>query len=332
MNNRQIFVSVITPVFNSKEFLSISLPAIRKSDYPYFEFIVVDDNSTDGSGEFAKQYADSVIRMKNKVAPGKARNKGVQVSKGEILIFVDADVLVMPDSISSVVKLMKDNPQLQAVFGSYDDSPYFKNFFSQYKNLHHHFVHQNANPQSHTFWAGFGAIRREAFLSAGGFPEKYSTASIEDIELGYKLTESGKKIRLAKELQVKHLKKWDFISLLKSDIIHRALPWTRLAYERGLPRDLNFRFSDRISGLIACLLPLSLILMWWEFWFAFLFLVFAGMLICLNIKLYKFFFQKKGIWFMGRAVCFHWFYLVYSSVTYLVFSLYLLLKNIFHRK
>ena len=327
MNDKEIFVSVITPVFNFKEFLPLSFPYIRKSNYPHFEFIVVDDNSTDGSGEFAKEYADSVIRMETKVAPGRARNRGVQASRGEIILFVDADVQILPDSISRVVKLMKDNPQIQAAFGSYDEDPFFKNFFSQFKNLHHHFVHQNANPQSHTFWAGFGAIRREAFLSAGGFPERYSTASIEDVELGYKLAERGNQVRLVKELKVKHLKEWDFISLLKADILYRAIPWTKLASEKGLPRDLNFKLADRISGITACLLALSLILMWREFWFVFLALAFAGILVCLNIKLYRFFFQKKGTWFMLRAVFFHWFYLVYSSLTFLFFSTYLLLKK-----
>ena len=293
MRNKQINVSVIVPCYNAKYFLAHSLPAIRKSDYPYYELIVVDDNSTDGSERFAKKYADKVIKMRSNGAPGKARNTGAQASQGSILFFVDADVQIASDSISGVVKTMIENPEIGAVFGSYDEKPYYKNFCSQYKNLFHHFVHQNASPDASTFWAGCGAIKKELFLEAGGFPEIYSTPSIEDVELGYKLKEKGIKVRLLKELQVTHFKKWSFFNLIKTDIVRRALPWAKLAFDKGLPKDLNFKLSDRISGLISCLFFLCLILIWLWFPVMFVSVVLAGILFYANRKLYKFFLEKR---------------------------------------
>lgn len=316
MGDKRIPVSVIVPVYNAVEYLERTLPAIRKSDYPHFELIVVDDNSSDSSAEFAEKYADVVLRTGLNAGQGKARNVGARASKGAILFFVDHDVQVFPDTISLVVETMEENPGIAALFGSYDADPPSKDFFSQYENLSHHFVHQNSNPEARTFWSGCGAVRREIFFESGG----YSAPLIEDVELGYRLTESGKNIMLLKKLQVKHLKKWSFLSLLKTDIFCRAVPWTRLAYEKGLPRDLNFSISDRISGVIACLIPLSLVLMWRWGQMALLFAGLAGGFIYLNRRILAFFLKKRGIKFTVFAAFYHWLYFLYSSVTFLLLS------------
>ena len=125
----------------------------------------------------------------------------------------------------------KEDPGLAAAIGSYDDAPGETNFLSQYKNLLHHYVHQTGNPEASTFWGACGAIRREVFLTMGGFNEEYSRPCIEDIELGYRLKRAGFTIRLEKELQIKHLKRWDIVSLVKTDFFSRALPWTALILE-----------------------------------------------------------------------------------------------------
>ncbi|UCC38668.1 MAG: glycosyltransferase family 2 protein [Candidatus Aminicenantes bacterium] len=311
----QVSVSIIVPAYNAEDHLARSLPAIKKSDYPYYELIVVDDHSTDGTAETARKYADILISMRIKGAPGKARNKGADKGRGSILFYLDADVEISPDSISRIVKFLEENPDIGAVFGSYDDNPHCKDFFSQYKNLFHHFVHQNAKTEASTFWAGCGAIRKKVFLEAGGFPERYSSPAIEDVEMGYKLKEQAIEIRLVKELQVKHLKKWNFLNLLKTDIFQRAVPWARLSLEKGLPYDLNFKLSDRISGILACLTPISLIVIWWYVPCVFISIMFAGALFYMNRKLYRFYLLKKGWKFAILSVFLHWFYLFYSSIT-----------------
>ena len=93
-----------------------------------------------------------------------ARNLAAETAKGEILVFIDADVVVKPDTIGKVARVSKFIPRFQALFGSYDDEPAEKNFLSQYKNLQHHFVHQNSSPEASTFWSGL--VRSgEMFLS-----------------------------------------------------------------------------------------------------------------------------------------------------------------------
>jgi glycosyltransferase involved in cell wall biosynthesis len=319
-----MFVSVIVPVHNGQDHLARTLAAIRSSDYSDFELIVVDDASADSSVSIARGFVDQLIELKVRRAPGYARNQGAQKSRGDILFFVDADVEIRRQTISRIVEEFSKDPGLAAVFGSYDDAPEHKNFFSQYKNLFHHFVHQKADSEAKTFWAGCGAMRRDVFLENKGFVESFRAPAIEDVILGYSLAERGQRIRLVKDLQVKHLKAWSFWNLLKTDIFQRAIPWTRLTVEKGLPKDLNFKVADRVSAFCAWGLLLSLV-----FWFFYSFagiisVLFVAIFLGLNRELYAFFLRKRGSWFVARAVLFHWFYFLYSSFIFILFSLILI--------
>lgn len=327
MNKNELFISVIIPTYNCKNYLVHSLPHIKKSDYPHFELIIVDNHSTDGSRELAEKYADTVLELDEKWSPGRARNRGAQASRGSVLFFVDADVQIAPDTISRIMKILKENSGIAAVFGSYDENPFSENFLSQYKNLLNHFIHQNSNTEAKTFWTGCGAIRKDIFFETDGFSDNF----LEDVELGHQLWVKGKKIKLLKELQVKHLKEYDFVTLLKSDILQRARPWTKLAFEKGLPYDLNFKLSHRISGIVICLLFLCLIFIWRWNLLVFVSIVLASILFHLNRNLYSFFLKKRGIKFTVPAVFLHWFYFFYSSVTFAFLSVILLLRNLFTR-
>jgi len=121
-------ISIIIPEYNAKDYLVQSLPAFKKSEQQNFELIVVDDSSTDDSPKYAQQYADVVLKMEKNSGPGKARNHGAQVSKGPLLLFLDADVRIYPNTISKVIAAFQDNPEISAVFGSYDSQPPEKNF------------------------------------------------------------------------------------------------------------------------------------------------------------------------------------------------------------
>jgi hypothetical protein len=215
---------------------------------------------------------------------------------------------------------------------AYDDRPAERNFLSQFKNLLHHFVHQNADEEARTFWTGCGAIRRKEFLEAGGFSETYALPSIEDVEFGYRLKGSGKTIRLLKALQVTHLKRWTFAGLLRSDIAGRAIPWTKLACARGLPRDLNFRLSDRLSAFLAWLLPLSLAASVLRPSWVIPAAGAAILLLLINRALYRFFLKKRGPWFAAGAVFWHWLYLLYASAVFILWAPACLVKRIFGRR
>ncbi|HKR00653.1 MAG TPA: glycosyltransferase [Pyrinomonadaceae bacterium] len=311
-------ISVIVPVHNGGPNFRLCLDALLASTPPPSEIIVVDDASTDGSAATADDYGVSVFRLARRSGPAAARNHGARQASGEILLFVDADVLLRPESVEHVAAAFRKDLDLAAVFGSYDDAPAEQNFLSQYKNLFHHFTHQQSSTAASTFWAGCGAVRRDVFLRAGGFDqERYDRPAIEDLELGYRLTDSGHKILLDKRLQVKHLKCWDIKSLLRADIFNRAVPWSRLILERGrVVNDLNLRLSERVSAGLAVLAvaALAFSLLQPRAFYAALFL--WALVFALNIKLYGFFRRRKGIGFAALAFPFHLFYYLYSAATF----------------
>ena len=101
--------------------------------------------------------------------PAAARNRGAEQVAGDVIVFVDADVTVHPDALERIREAFAADPELAAVFGSYDDAPAAPQLVSQFRNLLHHHVHSSSPGPAETFWAGLGAVRREPFLAAGGF-------------------------------------------------------------------------------------------------------------------------------------------------------------------
>lgn len=319
--DRQPFISIIIPVYNGTKFLNQCLEALSASSYSSYEVIVVDDASTDDSAEIARGKGVTVLQLPRQSGPAAARNYGAQQAKGDILFFVDSDVLVQRGTVARVAADFQQNPDIAAVFGSYDDSPAEHNFLSQYKNLLHHFVHQQSSREAATFWAGCGAIRREVFQEVGGFDQKrYARPSIEDIELGYRMRRMGYRIMLDKHLQAKHLKQWRFGSLLRADILYRAVPWTQLILEsREMLEDLNLRISHRVSaglvGLSVAIFPFSLFKPQLLYSISF----FLAIVVVLNYELYRFFLSRKGLRFVALAIPSHLFYYFYSGVTFVLF-------------
>jgi glycosyltransferase involved in cell wall biosynthesis len=312
-------ISIIVPVFNGGDDLRTCLQSIAACRPPATEVIVVDDGSRDDSAAVADAMQTRCLRLSTQRGPAFARNRGAEVATGEILFFVDADVALAANAVGEVQAEFSRRPHLAALFGSYDDEPAAANLLSQYKNLLHHHVHQTSAEEAWTFWAGCGAVRRAAFVAVGGFDESYARPSIEDIELGARLRHGGYEIGLHKALQGKHLKRWGVVSLLRTDIQCRALPWAKLLLRQGeLTNDLNLRWSSRLSSLAVFLLCAAAVGALWRPLLWLVAAVLAATLLVLNLPLYRFFCRKRGIWFALACIPWHWLYYLYSGAAFAV--------------
>lgn len=300
--------SVVMPVYNGGPLLVQALEALEGSPFRDRELLVVDDGSVDDSVAIARRFAARVLETGGRRGPAAARNLGAGAAVGEYLFFLDADCAIHPDALGLAARHLDRAPILDALFGSYDDQPAGEGLVSQFKNLQHHFVHQNGDEEAETFWSGCGAIRRSTFLELGGFDElRYRRPSVEDIELGYRLRSSGGRIRLAKDVQVKHLKRWSLGEFLKSELFDRGLPWAELLFERERTdsRELNLSLRSRLSvaatGLATVLLALSALRPALAVGAA----VAGLLLLALNWDFYRFLAGKRGSWFAVRSIPLH---------------------------
>jgi len=320
-------LSVIVPVHNGAAFLPRCLAALNASTRLPDEILVVDDGSIDESPRLAALHGAHVLEtVAGPRGPAHARNRGAAAAKGDILVFIDADVLVHPDTIARLASVLEGDASVHAVFGSYDDAPAAAGAVSRFKNLLHHYVHQHGRPEASTFWAGCGAIRRDTLLAMGGFAESFRKPSIEDIELGLRLRKAGLRIRLCADIQATHLKRWTLSSLWRTDIFARAVPWTRLILrERQLPADLNLDWRSRLSAVsvMMCaalsLLTAGLLLLGvgdmapWTGLAAATSLTVSALL---NRRLYAFFYRHGKLGFTVSACMLHLTYLLYSSAIF----------------
>lgn len=257
-------ISVVIPVYNGAATLSDTLIALKKSTRQPDEIIVVDDGSADASPRIAAAFGATLLSTRGRCGPAAARSLGAEKAAGDVILFVDSDVCVHPGTsenpgtVARIASLFEERPDVDAVFGSYDARPTSPNFVSQWKNLSHHFVHQHGHADAQTFWAGCGGIRKIVFQSAGGFDQSYRGATIEDIELGYRLRQLGFHVLLDPTILCTHSKRWSAWSAWKTDLLYRGIPWTRLILRTGIvPNDLNVSINQRISTVLAWMMMLA---------------------------------------------------------------------------
>jgi glycosyltransferase involved in cell wall biosynthesis len=234
-------LSVIVPATDSPTTLVDCIRAIEAAADPPEELIVVETPRLAG--------------------PAAARNSGAERATGDVIVFIDSDVAVHSDAFQRIRTGFAGDPELTAVFGSYDDDPRGGGRVSDFRNLLHHHVHQSAPGLASTFWAGLGAVRRDAFLEVGGFDDElFPRPSIEDIEFGMRLLDCGGRIVLDPLLQGKHLKRWTLMGMIHTDFAARGAPWVDLLLSRGsgsTALNLGWRHRMTAAASLALLVAAS---------------------------------------------------------------------------
>ena len=283
------------------------------------EAIIVADGAVDDCSVLAQASGVRVVEIKGPSGPAAARNAGAKVATGDILVFIDADVVASTDVLGAIKTLFESRPDVSAAFGAYDEQPAEPSLVSQYKNLAHSYVHRTAGPVVQTFWGGFGAIRTAVFRELGGFDERFRRPSVEDIELGYRLTAAGHLVVLDPELSVRHLKRWTFGSLLASNIGDRGIPWTQLILRFGrVHNELNLRHCYRASVILTyagvgfAAVGITQPVYWWP-----ALLVIAGVFV-LNLRFFSYLIRLRGLVFTIRAAPLHILYHLSNGLSFVL--------------
>jgi glycosyltransferase involved in cell wall biosynthesis len=311
-------VSVIVPAYNAEATLGECLDALRAAMTPEDQLILFDDGSTDDTLAIAERAGAQILRNRDKPkGPAHARNSAASVADRKYLMFVDADVVVHQDVIDRLVGEAEAVGAV-AAFGSYDDRPRSQRLSSLYANLRHHFVHQGGSRGAMTFWTGIGLIEADTFRAYGGYDEvQFPHPSIEDVELGMRIVNSGGRIRLVPEAQGVHCKDWTLRCLWHTDVVRRALPWSRLVADgKASAPDLNLARNERIVAAIALSIVPAIVGAFFidDLWMAALVLA-AVFLFSIRRFLGVLRKHMNPVQLLVAAGL-HWIYYVYASVTY----------------
>lgn len=307
------WLSIIVPAREAADTIADALTAILASRMPRnsFELIVVDDASCDATATIAARHADKVVRLSGRsFGAAYARNRGVELSQGDIVAFVDADVIVRPETLPRMLATLTERPAVDAISALHDGRPGAANFVSQYWNLLLRFGEQNHRGDCAHFQAGCGAVRRSVLESAGMYDEwRFPTAGLEGVELGQRLQGNGYGLVLGSELEVTRLKRWTLRSVCEEVWQRSVLLARSLGYQRtraSAPSEVVFTLSRSLIPALGALGSLAMIA-------AFLPRphvslnggIALAVLLAANLPVYRFYLRARGLGFAIAAAPLH---------------------------
>ena len=132
-NNGNPYFSIIIPLYNAEKTLEKCLNAIYDSSYQKFEVLVVDDASQDNSLKIARSFPCKTLQLEHNQGAAVARNWGAKNAKGDVLLFIDSDIVTKRNTLNLLVDSLKKYP---AVFGIYTQKSETDKLLSLYQNFY----------------------------------------------------------------------------------------------------------------------------------------------------------------------------------------------------
>lgn len=297
-----LLLSVVIALYNTENEVQTCLESIFRSEGDFFEVIIVDDCSTDNSLAVAQQFPCRFFSTDKNSGPAKARNIGVAESKAEIILFLDSDTKVKEDSLKLFCEAFQKYPDISAVIALPECESLRQGRASDYNALRNNYSLASSSARSDYFTTQMGAIRKQSFLQAGGFNEKFTSADIEDIELGLRLPPDS--ILIHKGIVIGHHFP-PFLSILKK-YFRRAALLTELMKENNKLCKTHANNAGMFSVWMALLSLLFLLSALYQAQFVMLHAVFVLLFILTNLRLLIFSVKKKGPHYFFEALFFEY--------------------------
>lgn len=207
--------SVIIPTYNRRDALMETLSALAAQDFPAgrWEAMVVDDGSSDGTPEAVEEWAARsgapvrVLRQRN-AGPAAARNRGAAAATGDVLIFIDNDILVRPTFIRDHVETLSAHPGCWVIGRIVHPAQLRETPFGRYRDklweqFHHSHPADRVSPTEGSSAANL-SLPAADFRRLGGFDEGFTIASCEDWELGMRARRDGVQVLYNPAIEVVH--------------------------------------------------------------------------------------------------------------------------------
>ncbi len=312
---RKPYLSVIIPAYNALATLGKLLGSLSGSSYKNFEVIIGDDASHEQLTVRKLQgtrprFPLSVTRLTHNRGPAAARNAAVKRARGEILVFLDADVICYPDTLAKIAEKFKEDHDLTAITGVWDKHQHTKSFFPQFKAMRDWSYWTNERDRNgyyYLFSTRNAAIRRDVFTRLGGFNEAFR--QMEDVELTYRIAKRYA-IIFAPDVRVHH--EFEGFFAVAKKYFWRSFYWTKLYGTHRKFDTVATTVSETVTaatgvagiGVIGIGILLYFILPF--AWVRLVTLAVAGILLVAHILLLRkflwFCWREKGSGFMLKAL------------------------------
>ncbi len=300
-------ISIVIPTYNAAKFMPNLLDSIFKQVTDDMEVVIVDDCSTDNTVEIVNKYPARVIQLGKNGGPARARNIGVEAAKGEIIFFLDSDVVVLDGTMKEVKDCFDKDPSANCVIGICATEPLNKGFVPTYMAMFEyiHLIGTKDNKVS-VFAPRCGAIKKDLFQKVGGYDESYKGADVEDFELARRINKVDC-IILNPRMLVKH----QFVNNFQEAVINyfkRAVMWIHLFLkEKKFDNAGPTAPSNGVAAICAffSLISLFFIPLINTAKYAFILLLIIFMLA--NLRWWNFMRKEAGLLFSIKAIFLNYF-------------------------
>jgi len=299
-------ISIVIPTYNAKRFITPLLESVFRNKIEEMEVVIVDDCSTDDTVVTARKYPVNMIELQKNGGPAKARNIGVEASKGDIIFFLDSDVIVLDGTIREVQEHFERDPSAKCVIGVCSTEPLNKGFVPTYMAMFE-YIHLIETPghKVSVFAPRCGAVKKDFFRKIGGYNESYKGADVEDFELARRINRVDS-IILNPKIRVRH----QFANFKQALRIYfkRTVMWVHLLFKvKKLDNAGPTSPSNGIAAICAFFSILSLVLIPYSAFAIHLFAFFIIVYVISNMKWWNFMRNEKGLFFAARALLLNYF-------------------------
>lgn len=206
-------ISVLIPCYNAAGTIRDCLDAVFRSNFKSFEVIVVDDASTDDTIRICREYKCSILQNDSNSGPSHCRNRAAAAARAGIVLYIDSDILIAPDTLERVAAFFRDHPDVHIFQGRYSDTSYYKNVFSRYKNARLAFREISRREGDVAFINTSLVAMQKPVLEQYHFDESIRRA--EDSLFGWRYHQDGNRIVLDHSFQAVHMKQYTLATFMR---------------------------------------------------------------------------------------------------------------------
>jgi glycosyltransferase involved in cell wall biosynthesis len=249
--------SIIIPTFNGASRIGNCLDSLVKQTTDRdIEILVVDDGSTDNTASLVRSYSSVRLIAQANGGPASARNRGALEATGKILLFTDDDCVPMPDWLDAMLEPFQDSDVVGAkgIYRTHQQSLAARFVQIEYEDKYRMMAGLPSIDFIDTYSAGF---RRDRFLEMAGYDTSFPVACAEDIELSYRMSARGWKMKFVPAAIVYHTHPDTFLRYLKKK--YKFAFWRVLAVRKNPSKGVKDSHTPQVMKLQLLFAPALLL-------------------------------------------------------------------------